>query len=100
MVHLGIILVLFLFSFNNGINGKKLPDHFPQIIERLHDLEKRLHVQEQKNVHLEKRLSDQEKLNAIQTELIQELTSWDCKFKEKKTVLSNDDRYLFSKGLI
>ena len=99
MVHLGIILVLFLFSLNNGIDGNKLPDHFPQITERLHDLEKRLHVQEQKNVHLVKRLSDQEKLNAIQKELIQELTSCDCKFK-KETVLSNDDGYLFSKGLI
>ena len=96
MVHLGGILVLFVFPLINGIDGEKLPDHFLHIMERLYDLEKRLHLQEEKNVDLEKRLSDQEKLNAIQTEIIQELTTCDCTSKEKKTASSNDKRYIFS----
>ena len=100
MMHLGIILVLFVFPFFHWIDGEKLPDHFPQIMERLYDLESRLHLQEQKNEDLEKRLSDTEKLNAIQMEIIQELTTCDCTSKEKDIPLSNGNRYILSQQLI
>ena len=96
MVHLGCILVLFVFPLINGIDGEKLPDDFLHIMERLNDLENRLRLQEEKNVDLEKRLSDQEKLNAIQTEIIQELTTCDCTSKEKETASSNDEGYIYS----
>nr|XP_022310934.1 uncharacterized protein LOC111116241 [Crassostrea virginica] len=92
MVHLGCILILFVFPLIDGIDGENLPDHFLHIMERLTDLENRLHLQEEKNVDLEKRLSDQEKLNAIQMEIIQELATCDCTSKEKETLLSNRNR--------
>ena len=100
MVHLGGILVLFVFPLINGIDGEKLPDNFHHIMERLTDLENRLHLQEEKNVDLEKRLSDQEKLNAIQTQIIQELTTCDCTFKEKETPLSSGNRYIITQELM
>ena len=100
MVHLGCIIVLFVFPLINGIDEENLPDHFLHIMERLYDLENRLHLQEEKNVDLEKRLSDQEKLNAIQMEIIQELTTCDCTSKEKETLLSNRNRYILSQELI
>ena len=84
------------FPAHQWDDGEKLPDDFLHIMERLNDLENRLRLQEEKNVDLEKRLSDQEKLNAIQTEIIQELTTCDCTSKEKETASSNDEGYIYS----
>lgn len=42
-------------------------------------LEKRLLIQEQKNVDLEGRLSEQENLNKVQWEMIQNMSPCDCK---------------------
>lgn len=95
MMRLGSLLVLFAYflCFMQGTDGKELPVPMSDVMERLVDLEKRLLIQEQKNVDLEGRLSEQENLNKIQWEIIQNMSPCDCNTQGKPTGYFNNDRY-------
>ena len=87
MVRLGSL------CFMQGSDGKELPVPMSDVMEILVDLEKRLLIQEQKNVDLEGRLSEQENLNKVQWEMIQNMSPCDCNTQGKPAGYFNNDRY-------
>ena len=87
MVRLGSL------CFMQGTDGKELTVPMSDVMERLVDLEKRLLIQEQKNVDLEGRLSEQENLNKVQWEIIQNMSPCDCKTQGNPTEYFRNDRY-------
>ena len=95
MVRLGSLLVrsAYFLCFMQGTDGKEIPVPMSDVMERLVDLEKRLLIQEQKNVDLEGRLSEQENLNKVQWEMIQNMSPCDCKTQGKPTEYFIKDRY-------
>ena len=95
MVRLGSLLLLFAYFLccMQGSDGKELPVPMSDVMERLVDLEKRLLIQEQKNVDLEGRLSEQENLNKVQWEIIQNMSPCDCNTQGKPAGYFNNDRY-------
>ena len=88
-----IMVRLSSLCFMQGTDGKELPVPMSDVMKILVDLEKRLLIQEQKNVDLEGRLSEQENLNKIQWEIIQNMSPCDCKTQGKPTEYFRNDRY-------
>ena len=84
MMRLGSLLTLFAYflCFMQGTDGKELPVSMSDVMERLVVLEKRLLIQEQKNVDLEGRLSEQKNLNKVPWETFKTCVLVTVKHKE------------------
>ena len=86
-------ILVFTVCSVQGSGGKELPVPISDVLERLVDIEKRLLIQELKNMDLEKRLLEQENLNKAQEKIIENMSSCDCTPKGKGRPYVVADRY-------
>ena len=95
MASLSLLIVFLVNTVSSvqGSGGKELPVPISDVLERLVDLEKRLLIQEQKNLDLEKRLLEQENLNKAQEKIIEFMSSCDCTPKGNGRQYVVADRY-------